>query len=335
MKTIKVYFMGFWSDFDYNKFIVYQLLKKNYDVVIETDPKKAEYIICSLFGQDFQYCSYPQIRIFYSGENYAPDFNLVDYAISPYPISFFDRSFYYPHFGDPDRIIALESKNRNYSESILNEKSYFANFIFGHESEGNIRGDFFKLLNKYRRVESAGPYLNNMPNNYCVDYKVDKIGFQKKSKFTICFESTYHEGFITEKIVDAFLADTIPIYYGSDTIKEIFNSEAFINVRSFESFDKVVEKIIELDRNDELYLQMLRRPVFLNTQYVTNKHNAMESFLKNIIDQPIEKAYRRSRVFAAKKHNDYMRRVVLPENLSGKELLHLLSVRLKRKTHRK
>ena len=323
--------MGFWSDFDYHDFIVYQLLKKNYDVIVESDPSQAEYIICSIFDKPFQYCSYPQPRIFYSGENYAPDFNLVDYAVSPYPIDYFDRNFCYPHFGTPARLEELEYKDRSYPITILDEKPVFANFIASHESEGNIRGDFFKALCQYRRVESAGPYLNNQPDGRCVDYKVDKTDFQKKSKFSLCFESTAHKGFITEKIVDAFYADTIPIYYGSETIGEIFNPDAFIDVRAFESFDKAVERIMELDQNDDLYLEMLRRPIFRDPQYVTNTHAAMEQFLKHIFDQSPETAYRRSRVYAAQTYNDYMRKVFLPEELSCKELLHLFFAHIKEK----
>ena len=50
-----------------------------------------------------------------------------------------------------------------YTKEFVQNKQLFANFISSHESEFNIRGDFFKKLNEYRRVESAGTYLNNMP----------------------------------------------------------------------------------------------------------------------------------------------------------------------------
>jgi hypothetical protein len=65
-----------------------------------------------------------------------------------------------------------------------------------------------------------------MPNNQTVDYSdQSKTDFQRKCKFTLCFESTKNEGFITEKITDAFYADTIPIYYGSSTITDYYNLE--------------------------------------------------------------------------------------------------------------
>ena len=101
-------------------------------------------------------------------------------------------------------------RNRETAEALLKQKEYFANFIAGHESEFNIRGDFFKKLCGYKRVESPGSYLNNMPDGKVVSFENEsKVDFQRKCKFTLCFESTNHYGFVTEKIMDAFYADTV------------------------------------------------------------------------------------------------------------------------------
>ena len=293
MKTIRVKFIGF-TDFDLDECDFYHILKKNY-IIEESD--NPDYVICSIFGRPYEYCKYDQIRIMCVGENYIPDFNVIDYAISPYPISFFDRNFYYPWcMHSYGRCKALQTKERKYDESLIKEKEFFANFIYGQVSENNIREDFFIRLSKYKRVESAGKNLNNMPNHMVVGRKNSgKIDFQKKCKFSICFESNKHKGFITEKIVDAFYADTIPIYYGSDTITTIFNKDAFINCNDYESFDEVIDKIIEIDNDDEKYLQMMNQPVFVKADFPSQVLNSLESFLINIFDQPLESAYRRSR----------------------------------------
>ena len=243
MKTIRVKFIGF-TDFDLDECDFYHILKKNY-IIEESD--NPDYVICSIFGRPYEYCKYDQIRIMCVGENYIPDFNVIDYAISPYPISFFDRNFYYPWcMHSYGRCKALQTKERKYDESLIKEKEFFANFIYGQVSENNIREDFFIRLSKYKRVESAGKNLNNMPNHMVVGRKNSgKIDFQKKCKFSICFESNKHKGFITEKIVDAFYADTIPIYYGSDTITTIFNKDAFINCNDYESFDRETGELIQ------------------------------------------------------------------------------------------
>ena len=300
MKIIKIKFVGFWANFNYKEQHIYKLLTKHYDVQVVERDEDAEYIICSVFGTRYAYCRYPQVRIMYVGENYIPDFNLVDYGICNYPIKLQDRAFYFPfcidEFGHCE---SLEKKGRDYPDDILKEKIYFANFIAGHESEYSIRGDFFKRLDvEYKRVESVGSYLNNQPDGKRVQwYNDSKREFQSKCKFTLCFESTKHEGFVTEKIVDAFYADTIPIYYGSDSVKEIFNERAFINVADYPDFESVLEKIKELDSDDEKYMAMLREPIFVNPSFPTDTLRDFEEYLCSIFDRPVELAYRRSRVY--------------------------------------
>lgn len=307
MKTVKIKFVGFWDGFNYEENIVYQILKKHYDVKVVDDP---DYIICSVLGVPYEYVKYPQVRIMYSGENYVPDFNLVDYALCPYPVSFLDRCCYRPVcIGDLCQLKGIQTQKRDFDKSILKDKVYFANFIASHESEYNIRGDFFKKLCEYKRVESPGSYLNNMPDGKIVWHlNNSKTDFQRKCKFTLCFESTKNEGFVTEKITDAFYSDTIPVYYGSSTVTDIFNPKAFINCSDYPSFDAVIEKIIELDQDDEKYLEMLREPVFVNPDFAEKITKDIEDFVVNIFEQPLETAYRRSRVYCPKKHEDFLKK---------------------------
>ena len=160
-----------------------------------------------------------------------------------------------------------------------------------------------------------------MPNGEQVNWLNDsKSDFQRKCKFTLCFESTNHYGFVTEKIMDAFYADTIPVYYGSPTVTEIFNKDAFINVADYDSFDAAIEKIIELDQNDEAYLNMLRQPILVDPEYPARLEKALGEYVCHIFDQPLEKAYRRSRVYTPKRCDDYLARCVDGETLTMKNL---------------
>lgn len=311
MKQVKVNFVGQAEGFQPEWSFVYQVLQKYYDVQITEDP---DYIICDSFGSadgmqaPYAYCRCPQIRIMENGENYIPDFNLVDYAVSRCPISIQDRSFYLPGcIGEKNRWMSLPDKSRDYTMEFVKSKEYFGNFIAGHESEHGIRGGFFKKLCEYKRVESPGSYLNNMPDGSRVQWvNNSKTDFQRKCKFTLCFESTAQYGFVTEKLTDAFYADTIPVYYGSKTVTDIFNRDAFINCSDYESFDAVIEKIKELDQDDEKYLQMLRQPILVDPESPKKIWQALEEFICHIIDQPLEEAYRRPRVYMPKTHNDYL-----------------------------
>lgn len=349
MKKIRVNFTGLSirSAFDpYNNPIL-DLLKKHYEVEICDDP---DYLICGVLYTDGYFSNgvfekfvndSGGIRILLDGENYTPDFNLVDYAICQYPICYLDRNFYLPcgvesFTGGNDSFVQLASKSRIYPSDFLKSKEYFASFIASHDSEYNLRGDFFKALNARKRVESAGSYLNNMPNGMTVSWTDgSKIDFLKKGKFSLCFESTKHEGFITEKIVEAFLTDTIPVYYGSTNIKEIFNPKAFINISDFSSFDAAIDYILEIDQDDQMYMEMLSEPIFIDPQYPLKLMEQLEQYLCHIFDQPLEKAYRRSRYLAAEGHEKFIKRSIERarimdieeiEMVSGSSLKSILSI---------
>lgn len=202
----------------------------------------------------------------------------------------------------------------------------------GHESEFNIRGDFFKKLSAYKRVESAGTYLNNMPDGQTVSWlDGSKTDLQRKCKFTLCFESTNHYGFVTEKIMDAFYADTIPVYYGSSTVTDIFNRDAFINCSDYPSFDAVIERIKELDQDDEQYLQMLRQPILVDPAYPQKLDAQLGAYICGIFEQPLEQAYRRSRVFLPRRCNDFLARAVDEETLTMGNLLHRMGQKVQKK----
>ena len=326
MKTIKLNYAGVNEEaFNKEQNLVYDILKLNgYDVQISDDP---DYLVCVFSGENpYSYCGTSQVRIMYSGENMIPDFNLIDYAICPYPIQFGDRNFQLPACVWPRaHWVSLAEKDRNYTREFLEKKEYFANFISGHESEFNIRGDFFKKLCEYKRVESPGSYLNNMPNGEQVNWLNDsKSDFQRKCKFTLCFESTLHYGFVTEKLMDAFYSDTIPIYYGSPTAAEIFNKDAFINVADYDSFEAAIEKIKELDQDDEKYLEMLRQPILVDPEYPAKLEEALNQYICHIFEQPLEKAYRRSRVYRPKDCDDYLAGAMGSEMLTFATLCRLL-----------
>ena len=101
-------------------------------------------------------------------------------------------------------------------------------------------------------------------------------------------------GYCTEKILESFAAGTIPIYYGDETAVQDFNPKAFINCHDYASIDEVIEKIKQLDNDDEAYLQMLNEPAFVGGKLPDRySDESILKFLSNIFDGPIEKTCRR------------------------------------------
>ena len=152
------------------------------------------------------------------------------------------------------------------------------------------RRDFFELVNTYKKVDSGGKYLNNI--GYCIENKYD---FQMNYKFSIAFENSSTSGYTTEKIIQAFAAKTVPIYWGNPVISEEFNPDSFINCHQYTSFADVLEKIIEVDSNEKLYLKMLKGPIYKNINLPNIPSLArLGEFLDHIFNQDLDKARRRS-----------------------------------------
>ena len=59
----------------------------------------------------------------------------------------------------------------------------------------------------------------------------DKIKFLSSYKFSFAMENSKGDGYSTEKIIESFLAGTIPIYYGDYMVDEFLNPKAYILVK--------------------------------------------------------------------------------------------------------
>lgn len=289
MKKIKVKYIDWWTGFEPDNYFINKLLKTKFEVIESDEP---DYVICSVYSK--KALKYDCIRIFYSGENFCPDFNLYDYAIGFENMSYGDRYVYGPNYilnprysDDVEKMLVKHTK-----QSIIEkEKTDFCSFVVSNALGDSIRFGFFKELSKYKRVNSGGRYQNNidLPNGV-----LNKYEFQKKHKFSICFENSSHPGYITEKLVQGFAAGTIPIYWGARDVCKIFNEKAMVIVKDEKDIYRAIEEIKEIDNTDELYQFMLEQPALAKTDFILNVQNNLEKFLFNIFEQPLEEAKRRS-----------------------------------------
>jgi hypothetical protein len=162
-------------------------------------------------------------------------------------------------------------------------KRKFCNFV---ASNGNCqeRNQFVESLSKYKKVDCGGRWMNN------IGYPVqDKRKFQSEYKFSVAFENNayrpQHPGYTTEKIMEPMTVNSIPLYWGNPQINKEFNTKSFVNFYDFGSFDDMIEYIIELDKNDDKYMEMLNQPWFENYNIPEdNKIENIKSFLFKIFN---------------------------------------------------
>ncbi|ONI48024.1 hypothetical protein AN644_02950 [Candidatus Epulonipiscium fishelsonii] len=250
MKTIKIDYRSFYpelTDRDIQASPIIKILKKHYNVEFSPNP---DYIFCSRMDEYIIYSK--GIRIYFESEHINPDFNLCDYAIGYEDIELNDRYIRSPFYARFFQIDYEKAKNKhNVDKSILNIKTKFCNFVYSNGwGAAPWRKEMFDLINIYKKVDSGGKYLNNIGGSV-----KDKYEFQLNYKFSIACENISMPGYVTEKIVQAFAAKTIPIYWGDPNITREFNPKAFINCHDYNSFDEVMGKIIEIDNDDELFLE--------------------------------------------------------------------------------
>lgn len=303
MKEIRIGFSGMAGEFNPNDNFIVNRLKEKYKVIIS---KKPDYLFFSQNSTD--YLKHNCVRIFYTAENLVPDFNICDYGISFQDINFEDRYIRFPLYlvedfkayeGD-NYATDLQLAKHKHENASLDDKSSFCSFVYSNSLAVPCREKFFDSLSKYKKVSSGGGYRNNVGGP--VESKLD---FQKKHKFVIAFENTSNPGYTTEKIVHAFAACAIPIYWGNPNIVNEFNSKSFINCHDFglsdngeqEAIDKIVKEVERLDNDDEAYLAMLKEPALRDRNYVDRKNKEFDEFLFHIFDQPLNKAYRRNRYY--------------------------------------
>lgn len=299
-KRIKIAYSDFWDGFEADDNLFTRLLSQVYDLEFSEHP---DYLIYSVFGNE--HLKYDDcIRIFYTGENQAPDFNICDYAIGYDHMDFGDRYLRMPiyvHY--TDKMEMMESKHLLCDADIDDGRDSFCSFVYSNNNASPDRNIFFEKLSSYKKVSSGGRFMNNVGGPVA-----DKLEFQMKHKFSVAFENTSHPGYVTEKLVESFAAGTIPIYWGDPRIAETFNTGAFVNCHDYSSLDEVVDAVKAIDNDEVLYRKMLHAPALLHEEdSLSALRRQLSDFFVHVIEQPVEKAARFSRDYWAVRYMAQLR----------------------------
>ena len=295
-KKIRLQFADFNPAFDreHNDFI--RFLRERYEVELTDHP---DYVIYSVFG--YQHLDYDCIRIFYTGECVVPDFNECDYALGFDRISFGDRyrriPFYLLHEYRQGYLDLLKERKLVTREEWRSRK--FCNFVVSNCFAEDVRAEFYQKLSRYQKVDSGGRYLNNVGGPV-----KNKEAFQKNYRFSIAFENTSYKGYLTEKIVDAFRAYTIPIYYGDPDVSLDFNPDAFIDCGRFRNFDEVIQYVKQLEENEDQALRIVNQNPILKPK---NPYE-LRDFLYEIFDRDLSEAGRRPHSINVRQYEAMLKR---------------------------
>ncbi|WP_143440783.1 glycosyltransferase family 10 domain-containing protein [Helicobacter suis] len=259
----------------------YYILNSAYDINLSRTPPCDIVFETILHKQES--LNFPQKRIGFTGENMRINFDIYDFGMGFDDLTFGERYLRVPlyylqlyslahiaiNFDSPfdspfvrlpheenipsscsfkDLYPTLDALIREQTDPL---KRAFASFVASNPN-APMRNACYQELNTYAPVASGGRVFNTLDKPIS-----NKAEFLSQYKFNLCFENSKGFGYTTEKIIDAYFAHTIPIYWGNPAVAKDFNPKSFINVHDFKDFTEALDFIRYLDTHDNAYLDML------------------------------------------------------------------------------
>jgi hypothetical protein len=253
---VRIGFAGFWESFDPLDNFFTRLLARRYDVEVCAAP---DYLVHSCIGRGkHDHLRHDCVRIFYAGENVAPDWLSTDWAFT-FAHSSHPRHFRLPLWAlylDPATLVKPPAAAAAVTAAAAARaaRPRFCGFVVSNPL-CPIRNDFFQRLSRYKPVDSGGAVFNTL------GYRVpDKRAFLAECRFTIAFENESCPGYTTEKIVEPMAAGSIPIYRGDPLVGRDFDTRSFLSAHDSPTLDDLVDRVVAVDRDPALLATLLAQP---------------------------------------------------------------------------
>lgn len=205
-------------------------------------------------------------KLFWTGESFQPDWARTDYAMTCHYIDD-PRHIRFPYYVWGSEALASDLiKQPDEADKLVGTRSKFCSTVIsnGNPKKNAERINFFKKLNAIKEIGSGGRFMNN----------VGPIGlggqakhrFISQYKFNLCYENKTLPGYTTEKLTEAMWARCIPIYWGNERVGEEFNTKSMLYRNDYPNEESFIQRILEVDADDELYRSILNEPYFHNNQ---------------------------------------------------------------------
>ncbi len=228
-----------------------------------------------LFEQFRRLYPFARVKAICLQEALEPDFNVFDYAFGfgdahsgdprfcrlPGPLEMFGG------FLDGSRSNSLTDPAAAAEE--LSAKTGFCNFIYSNPAAHPMRDAIFRKLCEYKKVDSLGRHLNNVTKpgtGWSGSHKAEGLALRRPYKFSIASENARFAGYVSEKILVALQAHTVPVYWGDPDIAETVNPECFINAADYPDLDALLQRVREVDADDALWIRYVTAPWFTPEQ---------------------------------------------------------------------
>ena len=257
------------------------------DITYTSNPHTADLIITSVFGN---VQTNPKKTIAYIGENVRPNFIGYDHSLSFDRDIYGGRNFRLPlwysrlawdgfkqkprkdnmHNHGYEQLIPIKQLTQSRKLDIKAKDKFCA--LIANNPEG-LRINLYNSLSKYKQVDGYG-------NMFGKPLRKSKFAILPEYKFSLCPENSIYDGYVTEKLIDAYAGGTIPIYSGDISVEDEFNYDAFFNYQFFMSTHELKRQVISLDENIEMYQNMYEQPLFDEEPFLEDAIEFVRSIVK-------------------------------------------------------
>jgi hypothetical protein len=251
------------------------------------NPHEADLIITSVFGN---VSTDPAKTIAYIGENIRPSFIGYNHSLSFDWDTYGGRNHRLPlwyarlawdgfeqkprrdnhHNHGYEQLIPIKSLTNHRSLDLKSKDKFCA--LIANNPEG-LRINLYNSLSKYKQVDGYGNMFGN-------PLRKSKFAVLPEYKFCLCPENSIYDGYITEKLIDAYAGLTVPIYSGDVSVAEDFNYKAFLNYQEVMDIDFLVSKIQMLNTDDRYYQGIYEQPLLLKEPSLDGAIQFVRSIVK-------------------------------------------------------
>ncbi len=244
----------------YSKLIKLFLSLFNNYIEVEEDPHINFYTYhCKAYNKD-------ALNIMINGEK--ADDNMTDIAILTTKKQTFGYNIYFPQiFSSLWERSRLNSTNL-WLKGCNNTKEHFCAYMYSYNLEYRVK--LFNEISKYKKVDALGKSCNdaNFKDSRFVynenqTYNDIAVEIYSKYKFVLALENGIEDGYITEKILNPLLANSIPIYAGPSDVFNIINKKRIIYVYDFKNTNELIDYIKLVDNNDDIYNSIINNEIWI------------------------------------------------------------------------
>ncbi len=272
--------------------IIQYFLPSDYNYIVVNDNEKSDITIWDIHMDNNEHLKDDEINIMICVEN-VDHWNIYQHY-KKYNNYNNDKIqiYLYNHI---DKLINKSNNNKyiaipmihNYINYYLLNKSNIKPSIFTPFNEkklclminkSKLNPDIDDIVNKINEIGTVDT-LELYPeiiNTSCY-HSIELLNVFNKYKFIICFENSYKNGYVTEKIFNCFFAHTIPIYKGSQIINNYINESSFLSADD----PSLIDKIINIKDNEDIYNNYINLEKISQEYNNENYKNIFSDFIKN------------------------------------------------------